>query len=201
MLVLLNETLSPVDQCGCGDTGYLTSRTLPIALNHGAGKVINVPVYSCGSSMCDEYTIPSAVASRLDEIAEEMEAKELLSIQFSWKPTTEGDTPDYQTSLAQGFIWKFHRRSYEDAQVVLVINGDTVVLQSKIDPTEHYTLKRLEESKDGIQFSFSKFFEEDQELTYEKFIELEPSFQKELGTIKMEEIEDMLLEEFGDICE
>ncbi|AGA69625.1 hypothetical protein Desdi_2184 [Desulfitobacterium dichloroeliminans LMG P-21439] len=198
VLVLLSEALSPVDQCGCGDTGYLTSRTLPIALNLGAGKVINVPVYTCSSSMCDEYTIPSAVAPRLDEIAEEMEAKELLSIQFSWKPTLEDEASDYQDSLAQGFIWRFHRRSYEDAQVLLVINGDTILLQSKIDPTEYYTLKRLEDSKEGIQFSFSKFFEEDQDLTYEKFIELEPSFQKEIGTIKMEELEDMLLEEFGE---
>ncbi|MEL1136606.1 hypothetical protein AAC978_15650 [Desulfitobacterium sp. THU1] len=201
MLVLLSEALSPVDQCGCGDTGYLTTRTLPIALNHGAGKVINAPVYSCSSSMCEEYTIPSAVASRLDEIADEMEAKELLSMQFSWKPTSDGEASDHQDSLAQGFIWRFHRRSYEDAQVLLVINGDTILLQSKLDPTEYYTLKRLEDSKEGIQFSFSKFFEDDEELTYEKFIELEPSFQKELGILKMEELEDMLLEEFGEIID
>ncbi|WP_041917269.1 hypothetical protein [Desulfitobacterium dehalogenans] len=201
MLGLLNDTLSPVDQCGCGDTGFLTSRTLPIALNHGAGKVINVPVYSCGSSMCDEYRIPSAVASRLDELAEEMEAREVLSIVFSWKTSGEDDTIGYQDSLIQGFIWKFYRRSYEDAQVLFVINGDALVLQSKLDPSEYYILKRLEESKDGIFFSFSKFIEEDEELTYEKYIELEPSFQKELGTVKMEEVEDMLIEEFGEVCD
>lgn len=201
MLILLNEALSPVDQCGCGDTGYLTSRTLPIALNHGAGKVINVPVYSCGSSMCDEYTIPSAVASRLDEIAEEMEAKGLLSAQFSWKPTTEGEAPDYQTSLTQGFIWKFHRRSYEDAQVILVIPGETIVLQSKIDPTEFFKLKCIEDNKEGVIFSFSKFFDDSEDFSYEKYLELEPSFEKELGFLKMNEIEDTLIEEFGEIIE
>ncbi|WP_072773953.1 hypothetical protein [Desulfitobacterium chlororespirans] len=200
MLSLLNDTLSPVDQCGCGDTGYLTSRTLPIALDHGAGKVINVPVYSCGSSMCDEYRIPSAVASRLDELAEEMEAKGVLVMAFSWEASPE-DTLGYQDSLSQGFIWKFQNRSYEDARVLFVINGDTLVLQSKLDPTEYYLLKRLEESKDGVFFSFSKFIEEDEELTYEKYIELEPSFQKELGVVKMEEVEDMLSEEFGELCD
>ncbi|SHN81994.1 hypothetical protein SAMN02745215_03709 [Desulfitobacterium chlororespirans DSM 11544] len=197
---MLNDTLSPVDQCGCGDTGYLTSRTLPIALDHGAGKVINVPVYSCGSSMCDEYRIPSAVASRLDELAEEMEAKGVLVMAFSWEASPE-DTLGYQDSLSQGFIWKFQNRSYEDARVLFVINGDTLVLQSKLDPTEYYLLKRLEESKDGVFFSFSKFIEEDEELTYEKYIELEPSFQKELGVVKMEEVEDMLSEEFGELCD
>lgn len=197
---MLNDTLSPVDQCGCGDTGYLTSRTLPIALDHGAGKVINVPVYSCGSSMCDEYRIPSAVASRLDELAEEMEAKGILSMAFSWGASQE-DTLGYQDSLSQGFIWKFQNRSYEDARVLFVIDGDTLVLQSKLDPTEYYLLKRLEESKEGVFFSFSKFIEEDEELTYEKYIVLEPSFQKELGVVKMEEVEDMLREEFGEICD
>ncbi|MEM5817683.1 MAG: hypothetical protein AAGU16_07430 [Desulfitobacterium hafniense] len=200
MLSLLNDTLSPVDQCGCGDTGYLTSRTLPIALDHGAGKVINVPVYSCGNSMCDEYRIPSAVASRLDELAEKMEAKGMLSMAFSWGASPE-DTLGYQDSLSQGFIWKFQNRSYEDARVLFVIDGDTLVLQSKLDPTEYYLLKRLEESKEGVFFSFSKFIEEDEELTYEKYIELEPSFQKELGVVKMEEVEDMLGEEFGEICD
>lgn len=197
---MLNDTLSPVDQCGCGDTGFLTSRTLPIALDQGAGKVINVPVYSCGSSMCDEYRIPSAVASRLDELAEEMEAKGVLTMAFSWKASPE-ETLGYQDSLTQGFIWKFQKRSYEDARVLFVIDGDTLVLQSKLDPTEYYLLKRLEESKDGVFFSFSKFIEEDEELTYEKYIELEPSFQKELGVVKMEEVEDMLSEEFGEICD
>ena len=194
------DTLLPVDQCGCGDTGYLTSRTLPLSLEHGTGKVLNVPVYSCGSTMCDEYTIPSVVASRLDDIAEEMESQGLLSIVFSWEASGE-DTSNYQDSLTQGFVWKFHRRSYEDAKVILVLNGDTIVIQSKIDPNEYYALKRLEESKDGVFFSFSKFIDEDPELTYEKYIELEPSFQKELGTLKLEEIEDILIEEFGDLCE
>lgn len=197
---MLNDTLSPVDQCGCGDTGYLTSRTLPIALDHGAGKVINVPVYSCGNSMCDEYRIPSAVASRLDELAEKMEEKKMFSITFSWGASPE-DTLGYQDSLSQGFIWKFQNRSYEDARVLFVIDGDTLVLQSKLDPTEYYLLKRLEESKEGVFFSFSKFIEEDEELTYEKYIVLEPSFQKELGVVKMEEVEDMLREEFGEICD
>lgn len=196
---MINETLSPVDQCGCGDTGYLSSRDISIALNHGAGKVINVPVYSCDSSMCDEYTIPSEVASRLDEIAEEMEATGHSSVVFTWESTKNKEAPDYLTSLIQGFVWKFHRRAYEDAQVVLVINGNTVILQSKLDPTEYYTLKHLEESKDGIHFSFSKIYTEDEDLTYEKYLDLDPSFHKELGTLKMEEVEDILIEEFGEV--
>lgn len=198
---MFNETLSPVDVCGCGDTGYLTSRTLPIALDRGAGKVHNVPVYSCGNSMCDEYTIPSIVASRLDVIAEEMEQAQLLVHEFSWKSLASDPTIDATATLIQAFTWKFLHRVYEDAQVVLVIPGDTILLQSRLDPTEYFTLKHVSEAENGVLFSFSKFFSEAPELTYEMYLELEPEFTKELGTLKMEEIEDALLEEFGEVVE
>lgn len=198
---MFDETLSPVDICGCGDTGYLTSRTLPIALNHGPGKVLKVPVYSCGSSMCDEYTIPSSVASRLDVIAEEMEETQLLTQEFSWKSLESDKAIDATTALTQAFTWKFLHRAYEDAHVILVIPGETILLQSRIDPTEYFTLTHLSEAENGVLFSFSKFFEEDSELTYEKYLELEPQFLKELGTLKMDEVEDALLEEFGEVVE
>jgi len=211
VLFLLPNTLSPVDQCGCGDTGYLTSRTLPIALNHGVGKVVDVPVYACNNSLCDKYNLPAIVASRLDEIADDMEAKGLLSAKFSWSTASEAqasddqvetkDKADFKESLVEGFVWSFHQRNYEDAKVILVLHGDTVVLQSKLDPTEYYVLKRMEESREGIFFSFSKFFEDDTELTYEKYIALEPSFQKLLGTIKLEEVEDIFIDEFGEVCD
>lgn len=196
---MFNEFLSPVDTCGCGDTGYLTSRALPIALDHGAGKVLNVPVYSCGNSMCDEYTVPSLVASRLDVIAEEMEQTQQLTQEFSWKSLESDKAIDATTALIQAFTWKFLHRVYEDAQVVLVIPGDTILLQSRIDPTEYFTLKHVSEAENGVLFNFSKFYEDDPELTYEKYLELEPQFSKELGTLKMDEVEDALIEEFGEV--
>lgn len=198
---LFNETLSPVDFCGCGDTGYLTSRTLPIALDLGPGKVLNVPIYSCGSSLCDEYTIPSIVASRLDDIAEQMEKIQQLTQEFTWKSLEISKEIDATTALIQAFTWKFLHRAYEDAHVVLVIPGETILLQSQVDPTEYYTLKHLAEAENDLLFSFSKFFEEDPELTYEKYLELKPQFLKELGTLKMDEVEDALLEEFGEVVE
>lgn len=198
---LFNEALSPVDSCGCGDTGYLTSRTLPIALDHGPGKVLKVPVYSCGSSLCDEYTIPSIVVSRLDDIAEQMEQDQLLTQEFTWKSPEVDKAIDATTALTQAFTWKFLHRAYEDAHVVLVIPGETILLQSSIDPSEYFTLKHVSEEKNDVSFSFSKFFDEDPELTYEKFLELEPQFSKELGTLKMDEVEDALLEEFGEVVE
>lgn len=197
---MFNEALSPVDVCGCGDTGYLTSRTLPIDLLQGAGKILNVPVYSCGSDFCEEYTIPSVVASRLDELAEEMEQNKRMTQEFSWKSDAEGAL-DSNGALLEAFIWKFHQRTYEDAKVVLVIPGKSIVLQSTLDPTEYYFLNHLEEANNGVWFSLSKFYEENSNLTYETFVELESSSFKELGTLKMDEVEDALLDEFGEIIQ
>jgi hypothetical protein len=201
VFLLFNETLSPVDECGCGDTGYLNSRTLPIDLIQGVGKILNVPVYSCGNSMCNEYTIPSVVASRLDELAEEMEQNDQMTLDFSWKSKETENSLDPATALLQAFIWKFHKRTYEDAKVVLVIPGQTIVLQSTLDSTEYYSVKLLEEADKGVWFSFSKFYEEDSELTYEKFLELDSTCFKEFGTIKLDEVEVTLIEEFGEIIE
>jgi hypothetical protein len=198
---LFDENLPPVDICGCGDTGYLTSRTLPIDLLHGPGKVYNVPVYTCGDSMCDEYTIPSVVASRLDALAEEMEQTKQLMIEFSWKSSDHSNPMDSTLALIQAFTWKFLHRAYEDAQVILVIPGDTILLQSQIDTTEYYSLKYLAEEENGVWFSFSKFFLEDTQLTYEKYLEITPLYPKELATLKIDEVEDALIEEFGEIVD
>jgi hypothetical protein len=198
---LFNEDLSPVDFCGCGDTGYLTSRTLPIDLIHGAGKVLKVPVYSCGDSLCDQYAIPSIVATQLDKLAEEMEQSGQFTVEFSWKNSINGKTIDPTTALTQAFTWKFLHRVYEDAKVILVIPGETILLQRKIDPTEYFAITHLPEQDNGVWFSFSKFFEEDTDLTYEKYLELDPGFSKELGVLKLDEVEDALVEEFGELSD
>ncbi|NMA69638.1 MAG: hypothetical protein GX958_09495 [Desulfitobacterium sp.] len=192
------ESLSPVDQCGCGDIGYLTSRTITVPLAHGVGKVHHVPVYSCNSSWCDEYTIPSSISSRLDDLAEKMEAQNLITADFSG-PSLEEKKEDLLSSLIEGFIWKFKNRTYEDAQVVLIIPGEVIVLQSSIDPSEYYTLKPLEDDKEGIIFIFEKFYADIKEMTYEEYLTLEPIFSKELGAMKIDEVEDALIEEFGEI--
>lgn len=194
------ESLSPVDQCGCGDIGYLTSRTITIPLAHGLGKIHHVPVYSCNSSWCDEYTIPSAISSQLDELADKMEAQNITTWDFS-NPFSEKeqDEEDNLSSLIEGFTWKFNNRTYEDAQVVLVVPGEIVILQSLVDPSEYYTLKPLEDEKEGIIFSFGKLYADIKEMTYEEYLSLEPTFTKELGTLKMDEVEDTLIEEFGEI--
>lgn len=197
---MFSETLSPVDLCGCGDTGYLTSRTVPVDLIQGVGKILNVPVYSCENRLCEEYTLPSLVASRLDELAEEMEAKNIQVLEFTWK-SKEENSLDQTTAFLQAFTWKFHKRTYEDAHVILVIPGQTILFQSSLDPTEYFSLEHLREEENGIWFSFSKFYKEDTELTYEKYLELDSPYVKELGTLKLEEIDDALIEEFGDVVE
>ncbi len=194
-----NDNLSPIDQCGCGDSGYLTSRTISVPLANGVGKIHHVPVYSCNSSWCDEYTIPTSISSRLDELAEEMEEKNLTTIEYS--NPTQNLEEDHLSSLIQGFTWKFNNRSYEDAMVVLVIPGEVVVLQSTIEPSEYYTLKPTEESKEGVIFVLTKFYADIKEMTYEKYLELEPSYPKELGALKIDEVEDALIEEFGEVLE
>lgn len=192
-----NDNISPMDQCGCGDTGFLTSRTIPISLAKGVGKIHHVPVYSCNSSWCDEYTIPSSISSRLDELAEEMERKNLMAIEYS--NSTQDQEEDHLSALIQGFTWKFNNRSYEDAQVVLVIPGEVVVFQSLMDNSEYYTLKPIEEAKHEVVFVLAKFYADIKEMTYEEYLELEPAFPKELGTLKMDEVEDALIEEFGEL--
>jgi hypothetical protein len=65
-----NDFLEPVDYCGCGDIGYLTTRSLNMDLIQGPVKINKVPVYHCRTAACPEYKIPLKAAHRLDELAE-----------------------------------------------------------------------------------------------------------------------------------
>lgn len=192
------KELSPIDLCGCGDTGYLTQRTLPIDLAQGLGHILQVPVYHCGSELCDQYALPTPVVSRIDELAEAMEEQNLNTLEFSWEDQVEG-SPD-SAALLEAFIWKFLNRKYEDAHVIFIVPGQSIVLRSQLDNSEYYHLEFLEKNEKGTWFSFNKFYS-DEPLTLESFLDLEPSFSKELGVVTLEEVEDTLLEEFGNIIQ
>lgn len=209
--------LEPVDVCGCGDEGFLTTRTVPVDLIHGVGQIHNVPVYHCRSSLCKEYSLPLQVSRRLDELAEEMEESQVLEKDFSWPSEDEestfsrpqtgiqtrsiGDTDANQRSLVQAFTLQFANREYEDARVVLVIPGEAVFFQSTLDETEHYLLRyEPETGKPGIWFSFSKFYQYDPaESLTNRLEEDSGEYIKELGVLALDEVDDSLLDEFGDI--
>lgn len=198
------EVFEPVDTCGCGDVGYLTIRSLPIDLAQGVGKIHRVPVYHCKDESCREYTIPSAVARRLDELAEDMESSGVHELEFTWKKgsSPSEQTPADQKALLQAFTLQFVSQEYEDARVVLVVPGECVFFQSNIDPTEHYLLRyEPEEKTKEIWFSFSKFYWEEPLLEYEAFLAWsEDGFVKELGRITKDEIAELIEDEFGCLC-
>ena len=203
--------LQPVDVCGCGDEGFLTTRTIPVDLIHGVGQVRNVPVYHCRSPLCTEYTLPLEVSRRLDELAEEMEDKEILEQDFAWPSERQANAPtdapapaqeaNTEHSLVQAFTLQFANREYEDARVVLVIPGEAVFFQSTIDKSEHYVLRHEPEAgKPGIWFSFSKFYQDDPTIALTDHLEENSNeYIKELGLLGLEEVEDSLLDEFGNI--
>jgi len=206
--LLKQDTLEPVQTCGCGDIGYLTARTLPVDLAHGVGTIHHVPVYHCREESCAEYTIPYAVSRRLEELAEQMESSGLDEIEFSWKngdnknkgtPSIDGATE--QAARIQAFTLKFLNREYEDARVILVVPGENMFLQSNIDPCEYYLLRYEPNAKEsGIWFSFSKFYYDEPNLTYESFLNWsEDGYIKELAVLALEEIEETLIDEFGEI--
>jgi len=205
--VMGNEPLAPIDECGCGDIGYLTTRTVPIDLAHGAGKVHNVPVYHCRAASCDEYTLPPAVARRLETIAEKMEETGALDEAFSWTLEPD-DVISYdpsknaaQTSLIQGFTLRFAGREYEDAETVFVVPSVAVFFRSKLDKTEHYVLRYEPElSSTERLFSLSKFYVDEPALAEEVFEDWAQGGGqgKELGVIRMDDVEDILADEFGD---
>lgn len=188
------KELSPVDLCGCGDTGYLTTRTIPVDLIQGVGHIHRVPIYHCGNKLCDEYALPSPVVARIDDLAEIMEQKNLNALEFYWE--NQQHTQD-TLSLLEAFTWKFTRRKYEDAEVVLVIPGQSIVLQSHMDESEFYEIKYLTDAENENRFSFLKFYSEEP-LTYEKFLDFEPTYSKELGVLALDDVEAALVEEFGD---
>ncbi len=195
------EILEPLDTCGCGDVGYLAVHTLPIDLAQGVGKIHRVPVYHCKDESCREYTIPAAVARRLEELAEGMEASDVRELEFTWNQgnSPSEQTPADQSALLQAFTLQFVSQEYEDARVILVVTGKCVFFQSKLDAAEHYLLRYEPEDKaKEIWFSFSKFYWEEPVLEYEKFLAWsEDGYVKELGRITKDEIEDLLEDEFG----
>ena len=201
---MADQFLAPSDICGCGDTGYLTTKTIPIDLADGVGYVKNVPVYRCRSRSCQEYTIPHAAARRLEDIAEEMEAGGVTETVYAWDSGGEPDPGSLSQTAAQAqlqaFTLQFSGREYEDAQVVLVVPGQAVFLQSNTEASEYYLLYYEENyNAEGSWFSFFKFYYETPKFTYEEFLKWsEDGYLKELGCLNLEDVEDALLDEFGD---
>ncbi|SHH91183.1 hypothetical protein [Desulfosporosinus lacus] len=207
-----DEIIEPIDMCGCGDMGYLTAKTIPIDLAHGPGRVANVPVYHCRAASCQEYTLPSLVSRRLEIIAEQMEEERIKETAYTWgnkQESTHDKLPEPvlapllhtndQIPL-QAFTFQFVNRQYEDARVVQIVPGQAVFFQSKLEETEYYLIRYEEDTRtEGIWFSFQKFYYEEPDFTYEDFLEWsEDGHLKELGKIALEEVEDTLIDEFGD---
>lgn len=207
---LFDQSIDPVDTCGCGDIGYLTTRTIPIDLANGVGHIKNVPVYCCRSTACEEFTLPTIVARRLDDIAEQMETTNSTNAGFTWVNHQESSlNPLLKTSLnplsevhIQAFTLQFANRKYEDAHVIQVIPSQAIFLKSTLEDMEYYLLRYEPESRtEGFLFSFHKFYYEESDFSYEGFLKWsEDGYLKELGQIAMDEVEDALIDEFGE-CE
>ncbi|MHB8076159.1 hypothetical protein [Desulfosporosinus fructosivorans] len=201
---MFDQTLDPLDTCGCGDTGYLTTRTVPVDLVHGVGHIANVPIYHCRSKSCQEYTLPPIVARRLDNISEEMENTQATDAVYTWIALGEQSLDPLQQannqSNLQAFTLQFGGREYADARVVLLVPGHAIFFQSTLEETEYYLL-RYEENRhtEGVWFSFLKFYYHEPELIYEDFLEWsEDGHLKEIGRISLDEVEDTLIDEFGE---
>ena len=202
---MFDQTIEPIDTCGCGNTGYLTTRTIPIDLNHGVGHIDKVPVYHCRSTDCQEFTLPPLVSRQLEAIAEQMEDSLSREAVYTWDTQQKASSldplqPTNEHAILQSFTLQFASRKYEDAHVVLIIPGQAIFLHSTIEDEEYYLLQYVPEAKtDGTWFSFQKFYYEELELTYEDFLEWsENGHLKEIGRITLEEVEDALIDEFGD---
>lgn len=203
---LLDQSIDPVDTCGCGDIGYLTTRTVPINLSDGVGHIENVPVYRCRTKDCGEFTIPTIVAHRLDDIAEQMEMTHLTKLVFTWvnpqelsiSPLTSHDP--FSEVHIQAFTLQFVSREYEDARVILVIPSQAIFFKSFLEDAEYYLLRYEPESRtERVLFSFYKFYYEDPNFSYEDFLIWSTDGQlKEIGQITMDEVEDALIDEFGE---
>lgn len=207
-----DELIEPTDTCGCGDIGYLTTRSIPVDLAHGVGHVDNVPVYHCRSNSCQEFTLPLVVSRRLEVIAEQMEETKATEITYTWnnkqestpnplsKPDDLGPNHNNDQLPLQAFTLQFVNRQYEDAQVVQIVSGEAIFFQSKLDETEYYLLRYEEDSRaEGIWFSFSKFYYEEPDFNYDDFLEWsKDGHLKELGTVTLEDVEGTLIDEFGE---
>ncbi len=201
---MFETSLEPTDYCGCGDVGYLTTRSLPIDLVHGVGKINHVPVYHCQIDSCPEFMIPSKVTQRLDELADKMETQNSSELEFYWKTASDNtDNLDNTSELAslQAFILRLNNREYEDAKVILIVPEQAVIFQSSLDRTEYFILQyEPEHSLSGIWLSLSKFYCEKPDPTYGDFVNLaEEGLSKELGVFTFNETEETLEEEFGNI--
>lgn len=201
---MFDQSIEPMDSCGCGDTGYLTTRTVPIDLAHGVGHIANVPVYHCRSTACQEFTLPLIVSRRLEDIAEEMENTLATEAVYTWIANGEQSLDPLQRANdqthLQAFTLQFGSREYADAHVVLIVPGQAIFFQSTLEETEYYLLRYEEDRRtEGIWFSFLKFYYEEPELTYEDFLEWsEDGHLKEIGCITLEDVEDALIGEFGE---
>ena len=197
---MLDQSIDPVDTCGCGDIGYLTTRTVPINLADGVGHIENVPVYRCRTKGCEEFTLPTIVAHRLDDIAEQMEMTDLAKAVFTWVNPQELSLDPFSEVHIQTFTLQFVGREYEDARVVQVIPSQAIFLKSTLEDMEYYLLRYEPESRtEGVLFSFHKFYYEEPDFSYEDFLLWSEDGQlKEIGQITMDEVEDALIEEFGE---
>ncbi len=202
---MFDQTLEPIDTCGCGDIGYLTTRTVPVDLVHGVGRIVNVPTYHCRSKSCQEFSIPSIVARRLDDIAEAMENAELSESVYSWIAQREQTLDPLQRAKndqthLQAFTLQFGGRKYADAHVILIVPGQAIFFQSSLEETEYYLLRHEEDRRsEEIWFSFLKFYYQEPDLTYDDFLEWsEDGHLKEIGRITIDEVEDTLIDEFGE---
>jgi hypothetical protein len=201
---MIDTTLEPTDYCGCGDIGYLTTRSLPIDLAHGAGKINKVPIYNCRTKSCQEYMIPFNVSKRLDELAEKMETLNSSEIDFSWE--TAAGTSDYvnntdELTYLHAFLLQLDNRVYEDAKVILIIPEQAVIFQGLQDHTEYHILQyEPEQNSSGIWLSLSKFYYEKKDLTYQDYQNLtESDLVKQLGVFTYQETEAVLEDLFGNI--
>lgn len=201
---MFDQTLDPMDTCGCGDTGYLTTRTIPVDLAHGVGHIEHVPIYHCRSKSCLEYTLPSIISRHLDNIAEEMEKTQATEAVYSGGTNGDQSNSLLQQSIdqthIQAFTLQFGGRQYEDAKVVLIFPGQAIFFQSTLEENEYYLLRYEEDrTSEGIWFSFQKFYYEEPELTYEDFLAWsEDGYLKEIGRVTLDEVEDALIDEFGE---
>ncbi|TGE32254.1 hypothetical protein [Desulfosporosinus sp. Sb-LF] len=201
---MFEQSIEPIDTCGCGDVGFLTTRSIPIDLAHGVGQIDNVPVYHCHSTSCREFTLPPIVSRRLEDIAEQMENSQSTVAVYTWE-SLQAESPDFlqrtnEQIHLQTFTLQFGGREYADARVFLIIPSQAIFFKSTLEDTEYYLLRYDAETRtEGTWFSFLKFYYQEPELTYEDFLEWsEEGHLKELGRITLDEVEDTLIDEFGD---
>jgi hypothetical protein len=201
---MLDNLLEPVDYCSCGDIGYLTTRSLDIDLLRGTGKIHKVPVYHCQSDSCPKYTVPLNVARRLEELADKMEAEQSQEIDFYWEEATADNAENNSTgklAYLQAFLLQIEGRVYEDVKAIALVPEQAVIFQSLQDPGEYYILQyEPEQNSPTLWLSLAKFYYDKKNLTLEDYRQLaDDGLVKELGIFALEDTEEALEEEFGNI--